>query len=278
MKHLQKFSIFESRLNLSSSQIEFLERHLRKHSSLHLPGEWRVNPTTGLVDLEGDFSCKGLGIKDFMGIRFGRVNGNFNCSGNLLESLEGAPREVLNFFCERNPKIRSLAGGPVKADIYGCEECSLDSLDGSPEDVRLFSCRNNVLRTLEGGPKKVVSFWCKDNPLISLEGAPEELENFEGPGIVHLGQKIEPFFETALKIYYSLDDDPWSRSITERGKDLLATLVGQKALQRKIDQDPEKMLVKLKEVLKNPKFKHLRWPSHLRKERDLLSDLSDIGL
>ena len=42
------------------------------------------------------------------------VNGNFNCSGNQLDSLEGAPREVAGYFyCELNP-LKSYKGKPDK--------------------------------------------------------------------------------------------------------------------------------------------------------------------
>jgi hypothetical protein len=38
------------------------------------------------------------------------------------------------------------------------------------------------------------------------------------------------------------------------------------------------MLVKLKGRLKHPHFQSLRWPERLDQEKDLLSDLSDVGL
>ena len=49
-------------------------------------------------------------------------------------------------------------------------------------------------------------------------------------------------------------------------------------LQQQIDENPEGMLVKLKGLLKNPHFQGLKWPKNLEREKELLSDLSDIGL
>ncbi len=127
MKHLKTFSIFESSQGLTQEQEEFLNECTR--------GTWRINPE-GLVDIEGAFDCDNKGLKDLKGIKFGRVTEYFSCFHNLLETLEGSPREVGgNFFCSRNS-----------------------------------------LKTLEGAPREVVGgFWCLNNPLRSLEGAPETI-------------------------------------------------------------------------------------------------------
>ena len=65
-------------------------------------------------------------------------------------------------------------------------------------------------------------------------------------------------------------------------KDLLATLVSPETLQKKIDQNPEKMAVELKDVLKDlmalPDYQNIKFPGRLQGEADLLSDLSGVGL
>ena len=64
------------------------------------------------------------------------VNGNFNCSGNQLDSLEGAPREVAgDFYCSKN-KLVNLEGAPVE-------------VGGN------FYCSNNPLKSYEGKPGKI---------------------------------------------------------------------------------------------------------------------------
>jgi hypothetical protein len=128
MRYLRDYRLFESNDRLTDEQREFLDKNTR--------GTWSVN-SEGLVDVEGGFYCYSQGLEDFLGIRFGKVSGNFSCRSNQLRTLEGSPREVV--------------GG--------------------------FSCAGNHLRTLEGSPRVVgEDFWCSRNPLISLQGAPEVIE------------------------------------------------------------------------------------------------------
>jgi hypothetical protein len=129
MRYLRDYKLFESRDGLTDEQRKFLDRNA--------PGRWSVN-SEGLVDVQGAFDCYGQGLEDFLGIRFGKVSGNFLCDSNQLRTLEGSPREVgYSFYC------------------YG-----------------------NQLRTLEGAPSEVGGdFYCHQNPLISLEGAPEVINH-----------------------------------------------------------------------------------------------------
>ena len=125
MRYLRDYRLFESSDGLTDEQRKFLDRYTRV--------TWSLN-SEGLVDVKESFWCRSQGLEDFLGIRFGKVSGNFDCDGNQLRTLEGAPREV----------------------------------------GRDFYCHNNQLRTLEGAPRKVGrDFYCVGNPLISLEGAPE---------------------------------------------------------------------------------------------------------
>jgi hypothetical protein len=129
MKYIQGYRLFEIRDGLTDEQRKFLDRNTY--------GTWSVN-NEGLVDVKESFLCEDQGLEDFLGIRFGKVRGSFNCSSNQLRILEGAPSEV---------------GGD-------------------------FLCHGNQLRTLEGSPTEVDgSFYCYLNPLISLEGAPDVIKN-----------------------------------------------------------------------------------------------------
>jgi hypothetical protein len=128
MRYLRDYRLFESSDGLTDEQRKFLDKNTR--------GTWSVN-SEGLVDVQGSFYCYSQGLEDFLGIRFGKVSGNFSCRSNQLRTLEGSPVEV-------------------------------------GED---FSCSENQLRTLEGSPRVVgENFYCGRNPLISLEGAPEVIE------------------------------------------------------------------------------------------------------
>ena len=129
MRYLRDYRLFESRDGLTDEQRKFLDEYTR--------GTWSVN-SEGLVDVEGSFYCYDQGLEDFLGIRFGKVSGNFYCFANQLRTLEGSPMMV---------------GGN-------------------------FYCSGNQLRTLEGSPREVGGhFYCHKNPLISLEGAPEMIKH-----------------------------------------------------------------------------------------------------
>ena len=200
MRHLQPYRLFEAAQTLTQDQKEFLDKYTS--------GSWSLNPSTGLVDIQGNFNCSHEGLKDLQGILFGAVSGNFSCNGNNLTSLTGAPETVEgSFACSRN---------------------NLTSLAGAPETI--------------GGD----FFW-------------DDLEIREGKW------GLEAFIDLL-------------NSGTFKQKQLVSTLVDPKVLQQQIDENPEGMLIKLKGLLKHPHFQGLKWPRHLDQEKDLLSDLGDIGL
>lgn len=164
---------------------------------------WQYNPVTDLIDIEGDFNCGWTGLKDFRGIKFGRISGHFDCSGLGLTSLIGAPEEVgKDFNCSKN-NLTSLEGAPKKVGYsFNCSKNSLESLEGGPEYVGdHYDCSSNKLVTLKGSPKGIRSgrkficsnnllkdlnglidndfrgfFQCTRNPLTSLEGAPINIQ------------------------------------------------------------------------------------------------------
>ena len=263
MRHLQPYRLFEAAQTLTQDQKEFLDKYTS--------GSWSLNPSTGLVDIQGNFNCSHEGLKDLQGILFGAVSGNFSCNGNNLTSLTGAPETVEgSFACSRN-NLTSLAGAPETAGgNFHCDSKNLTSLAGAPETVGgSFYCSSNNLTSLTGAPETVGGdFSCHTNNLTSLAGAPEtvggdffwdDLEIREGKW------GLEAFIDLL-------------NSGTFKQKELVATLFDPKVLQQQIDENPEGMLIKLKGLLKHPHFQGLKWPRHLDQEKDLLSDLGDIGL
>ena len=165
--------MFESSIELTPEQIEWLDKCTE--------GTWKLNPTTGEVDVDGDFNCSDQGISDFKGVRFGKVGRNFYCDYNQLSSLEGAPREVRgDFYCMYN-QLTTLEGAPLEVGgIFSCRNNQLTTLEGAPLEVGAdFYCDNNQLTTLEGAPQKVGGdFNCYNNQLTTLEGAPLEVGAF----------------------------------------------------------------------------------------------------
>ncbi len=111
----------------------------------------------------------------FIPIQFHIVNGNFDCSYNMLSSLKGCPSIVNGSFDCSNNNLISLEFGPkiVKKSYY-CYSNKLKSLKGCPETVLNFSCSNNNLKSLKYGPKIVNgTYACDNNQLKSLKYCPE---------------------------------------------------------------------------------------------------------
>ena len=285
MRHIKTFSLFESVQILTQEQKNFLDKYTKG-------GSWSLNPSTGLVDVDGDFDCSREGLNDLLGIRFGKAFWNFYCNGNNLTSLEGAPQTVGgDFYCSDN-SLQTLEGAPqtVGGD-FSCNKNKLTTIEGAPQIVYgAFYCSGNMLTSLTGAPQTVGGeFGCTDNKLTSLEGAPEtvggefscynnRLTSLAGAPKTIRGefssdglsmQKGTWSMDTLIKIF--LDGTP-------NQQQLVAPLVDPKVIQQQIDENPEGMLVKLKGVLKHPHFQELKWPERLEKEKDLLSDLGDVGL
>ena len=103
MRYLRDYKLFESSDSLTDEQRRFLDKNTS--------GTWSVN-SKGLVDVEGSFWSQNQGLEDFLGIRFGKVSGDFWCGNNQLRTLEGSPNELSgDFSCSCNPLI-SLQGAP----------------------------------------------------------------------------------------------------------------------------------------------------------------------
>jgi hypothetical protein len=97
-------------------------------------GEWKLNPQTGFVDVDGDFDCDEQGLTDLKGVKFGEVSGYFRCNDNQLTSLVGAPQSVDgDFWCDGN-QLTTLVGAPqrVDGDFYCADnpvsETTLDAI------------------------------------------------------------------------------------------------------------------------------------------------------
>jgi hypothetical protein len=147
MRHIKAYSqLFESQTELTPEQIEWLDECTT--------GRWKLNPQTGLVDVDGEFYCQDQNLTDFKGVRFGEISKFFDCSRNSLTSLDGAPQKV--------------GGG------FRCYSNKLTSLEGAPQRVGGdFICHSNQLVSLKGSPQIVTgSFYCSSNQLTSLDGAP----------------------------------------------------------------------------------------------------------
>jgi hypothetical protein len=194
MKYIKPYQIFESSsaAALTPVQISWLNKCTK--------GSWKLNSSTGLIDIKGHFNCNSQSLKELNGVKFWKVSGDFYCSGNQLTTLEGAPQTVGgDFFCHGN-QLTTLEGAPqsVGGDFY-CHGNRLTSLEGAPQSVgRSFDCGGNQLTTLVGAPRSVGrSFDCSGNQLTTLVGAPQSVG-------VHFFCKGNPVSEETLESIFSL--------------------------------------------------------------------------
>jgi hypothetical protein len=102
---------------------------------------------TLVVDVHGDVNITDKNLTKIP-VKFGVVDGYFDCSDNQLNSLEGAPQTVdRDFYCNDN-QLKSLEGAPQTVDGgFYCYKNQLKSLEGAPQTVgRHFDCRNQKSR------------------------------------------------------------------------------------------------------------------------------------
>ena len=186
---------------LTPSVVNWLNRSMKATSGKI--GTWKLNRTTGEIDIIGSFASTAKSKSGFKGIKFGvvsgyftirnagltsldgaprEIGGYFDCSSNQLTSLEGAPQTVGGYFnCSYN-QLTSLVGAPKTVDDhFYCSSNQLTSLDGAPKTVNGdFGCSYNQLTSLVGAPQTVGGhFHCGNNPLKSLVGAPESVGRFK---------------------------------------------------------------------------------------------------
>jgi len=103
-----------------------------------------------------------------------QVIGTFNCSDNLLSSLNGSPQSINgNFVCSNN-QLTGLQSGPTRVTgQYKCNNNSLSSLSYCPSNVTYLDCSNNYITTLQYSPSSVSSdYICSYNSLVGLSGGP----------------------------------------------------------------------------------------------------------
>ena len=193
MRYIKPYQIFEaSATALTQEQIDWLDKCV--------DGSWKLNTSTGLVDVDGRFYCREQGLTDFKGVKFGDVNGHFYCDQNRLTSLVGAPQSVgQSFRCEDN-ELTTLEGAPqtVGGHFY-CDDNGLTTLVGAPQTVKgEFRCYDNQLTTLVGAPQTVKGdFHCYGNQLTSLEGAPQSVGGY-------FNCKFNPVSESTLDSIFAL--------------------------------------------------------------------------
>lgn len=129
----------------------------------------RLNSANAEWTPEGWVVTGDLNLSELKLTRLPKINsvgGSFDCFGNKLTSLQGAPQSVKgDFICSYN---------------------KLTSLQGSPQTVGGdFACYCNKLISLQGGPKSVGgSFYCRNNPCDFTEADVRAVSNVKGRIVV----------------------------------------------------------------------------------------------
>jgi len=169
VRRLSKFKDFvNEKLQLSSSEVSILDKCTK--------GVWEESG--GVINIDGDFIADGkINTKTLSPLVFGKVTGSFDISNNSLESLSGCPSEVgSEFNCSGN-LLSSLEGGPKKAPDYFCANNYLTSLDGIAEDAQNISAPGNSLENISAinGRQIRENLFLNNNFLKSLEGCPKEI-------------------------------------------------------------------------------------------------------
>ena len=127
-----------------------IQQYLHTYFEIDEPGTVSINE--GVVNVTGSVSCK-LYINRIP-VPFGSVKGSFDCSGNVLVTLENSPRIVRGDYNIKDNSITNLKGAPQQ--IYG--HFTLDY--------------NYQLSSLQGLPKlitgSIVMDYIKNLPLLPL--------------------------------------------------------------------------------------------------------------
>jgi len=138
--------------------------------------EYRIYAVTiledGSVDVNGSVDLSNYGFTE-LPLKFNKVKGDFFCNDNSLLTLKGSPKEVSGRFdCSYNI-LTSLDFSPIYVKNFNCRNNKLKTLVGGPDNLEYYTCSSNELTTLVGGPKNVKGlFSCENNFLTSLEGMP----------------------------------------------------------------------------------------------------------
>lgn len=152
---------------ITKKQIE----HIIKRYHIKLD---RYTYRDGVVDVRGSVMLTDTALHK-LPIKFGRVDGDFYCHGNKLQTLKGAPAIVGGDFNCANNRLTSLKEAPKQVGgNFSCHENALTTLKGSPQHIfGNFNAFLNKLTTLEGAPK-IVEKNCSlfENQLISLKYGP----------------------------------------------------------------------------------------------------------
>jgi hypothetical protein len=205
MKHLQTFEKFydlNDDISAADTNESFDKITINSSHPIQIIKSLNRDKTTiytlnkdNSIDVEGNVVLSAAFKLTKMPVKFGKINGNFNCSENKLTSLKHGPITVTgdfscvyndltslehcpttilgSFYCYRN-QLTSLEHCPTTIVDFNCSYNLLTSLEHCPTTILAdFDCSNNLLTSLKYVPTRVLDFDCSNNLLTSLEHGPK---------------------------------------------------------------------------------------------------------
>jgi hypothetical protein len=160
-----ELGIPESTFSKHKEIVEFKETY-------GIQGDYTINED-GSIDVDGNVILTSKKINK-LSMKYGKVSGDFDCSGVGLTTLECAPHTVRRFNCAYN-ELENLKFAPsLVGENFICMGNNLTSLEGAPKRVRYFSCSSNKLTNLEFAPETITEdFNCHYNKLETLKYFPK---------------------------------------------------------------------------------------------------------
>ena len=160
----------------------------------------------------GNYNCSYKSLETLKSLKIKeQIEGEFNCLGNYLETLEGSPKTVKgNFYCQNN-NLKSLKGSPKE-------------IDGD------FDCSGNKLSSLEYCTKIIKGdFYCLNN----------------NPELINIKDQIIKY-QIKATIYYTNDDDISFEEIKEEFEKYGNYLLKEK--EKKLDKEKLKQNIKTNKI------------------------------
>ncbi len=186
MKYLKLFENFKDKSDLEKE----LDRYDIKNYTINSDGTidvdgdvdlfYRPNNIDDSINTASIFLQSNIEILTKIPFKFGKVSGDFACSNNEIDSLEGCPYFVGGDFRCRHNKLTSLIGSPKEVGGY-------------------FDCSHNELESLEGMPLEISKYFiCVDNPNLKEL---DSLSNIEGDILCSKNIDISKFKGYCKNIY-----------------------------------------------------------------------------
>lgn len=182
-EHLGYFTFQDANYNnikksiLNPLQIQYIHYFMESNGI----SNYKIN-TDLSVDVKGNVNISKKGLTSIP-VKFGKIDGHFDCSDNKLTNLVHSPNKVNGYFdCSEN-MLYTLIGGPKHVGGgYYCAGNKLEDLQGYPEHCKTtFDCSRNIIKSLEGLPEVIDAdhFIISFNKLRNLKNGPIKTKNFD---------------------------------------------------------------------------------------------------